>query len=159
MPEQVHAQPEGRLVSGLPSTTFKEIQNKPLTSDDLYWLEQAMEVVHTGGNLFDLCQMIILHKAKLFRISGNAQGIVIAYIVEHRAGKELFIQALAGENILPEFFGMYKFLAERAKAYGCIWITGEFLSASHARIVSKTVKPMREATRLTFEIDHILKEI
>jgi hypothetical protein len=109
-----------------------------LTDSDIRWLVKGCEGSHDGCTPLQQVDAALTGWAAIFRISGDAEGIVVMDYGRDR--KNAVITALAGKGLLRHFDAVHKQILATAAAAGASKVSGYVTRVGLATLYKERTK-------------------
>jgi hypothetical protein len=93
-----------------------------LTPYELRQIRVTLELSYDKVEASKVLALAATGDAQIWRISGDATGVVVTQVLDKGVFHELFVWVMAGEKILPNLHRLLVLLDKLAEAYGCHYV-------------------------------------
>jgi hypothetical protein len=132
---------------------FKQVPVSHATRELLVLLDKAAKAGYYGYNVSHVVKWAIEGKAQIWQLAGpDCSGVLVTQILEHPAGKELFIWSMAGQGFLANADMIMDRLEAFARAEQCKWIGGSAIHQGLENFYTTWGRLKKQATYFIAEI-------
>ena len=120
------------------STALVRVPPEAVQESDLRYLQKAVNLEYNGMTLEDLFEQLAGGWLGIWRLEGEAQGIIAWKLLKHPGGLELFIWAVVGKGYIKAFPEIFEQVKAEANRMGCRWIAGDTRSRALDKVYAFT---------------------
>jgi len=125
-----------------------------VTGEDVRWLVKATDWHYGGYSAITVMEEALQGLVQLWRMDGETKGILVTYINVHPAGKELFIQWVAGKHFIKDVENIKAKLEQFAQEQNCRWIGGAVNSKGLEHIYTRCFGAKQRDRLFNIEVDY-----
>lgn len=123
---------------------FSHVEPVNLTEEDLLWLAKGCEDYYTGLTVKDLVTDALEGWIKLFRLSGDWQGMVGTKVLDHPNGKrELLVYCIAGSKVFKNWREFHQEILKEARRVNAALIGGQAIRPGHIEFYERRIGMQR----------------
>lgn len=122
-----------------------------LTEQDLLHLDAAVSTSYTGRSVAHILTAVAQQHMDLWRLG---DGVLVTQLLDHPAGHELYLWALAGQGLVHDLEQHAEELCDIARRANCRWIGGLAVRPGLVRVLIRRLKVVPKYTYCLLEVDN-----
>ena len=129
------------------------VETWELTEEDLRWLLKAVDGEDEfGWTAPTVLEEILASRAQLWRMEGEAEGVVVTTVQFCPRGKYLMVWFLAGKGLIKGAKEIFDSLKEGAKNAGCFAVYGQAKTKAQVEMYVRFFGLKKAGTNMILEI-------